>query len=62
MRRHANNASGASAGPNTQSATPPGALQASTTGGSGWLALALGGMLVLLLGGAGGLMLRRRLS
>jgi cobalamin biosynthesis Mg chelatase CobN len=47
----------------TASVTPSSdSVQASNTGGSGWLALVLGGALVLVLGGAGGFALRRRLS
>lgn len=47
---------------NSGSLPAPAAVQTSAAGGSGWLALTIGGMLVLILGGAGGMLLRRRLS
>ena len=58
-------ASQTSGGPTSGSgggSLPVSASTASTAGSGGWVALVIGGALVLVLGGAGGFALRRRLS
>jgi hypothetical protein len=54
-------ASSAAVGPSSAEGSPALATTGSAgAGGSGWIPLAVGGLLVLVLGGGGGLMLRQR--
>jgi hypothetical protein len=59
-RRGSRGAHSSDSSPDPPAALPNSSVQVARAGGSGWLALMVGGVLVLALGGAGGFALRRR--